>query len=129
VNRARAAYLLLAAEHVLDEVHGALVERRHVHLALLGQHVVDVQLALHLALELAPGHGDLALRVVLVDGSAIPTTQAVLEILSPIVICHPGEASRGWQLVARVGVAVRAPLGLDVGGLELALDQLLCLGT
>jgi hypothetical protein len=86
-------YLLLTAEHVLDEVHGALVERRHVHLALLGEHVVDVQLALDLALELTPGDGDLALRIALVNGGTIPTTETILEILLPAVAHHPGEAS------------------------------------
>ena len=50
------AYLLLASEELLDKVHGALAERRQVQLALLRQDVVQVELALHRALELTAGH-------------------------------------------------------------------------
>ena len=49
-------YLLLAADHLTQEVHRAVVVWRQVYLALNGQHVVHIQLALHGVRELASAH-------------------------------------------------------------------------
>ncbi len=54
-------YLLLSGEDLFDVVHGAVIHRRHVELTLLGEDVVDVELALHDALKLASGDSDLLL--------------------------------------------------------------------
>jgi hypothetical protein len=78
----KAAYLSLPTEEVLDEVHGALGERREVHLPLLCEHIVDVQLALDPALELAPGHCYLPwLSLGLVVATKTATTSSIFLVL------------------------------------------------
>ena len=43
----RDGYLLLASDQLIDELHGAVLEGRQVELALLGEDVEQVKLALH----------------------------------------------------------------------------------
>ena len=81
------SYLLLASEQLLDEVHGALGQRRQVQLALLAQDVEQVELALHRALELAPRHGHLVRGIVSpIANTTNAPTSCVLEVLVVITV-------------------------------------------
>ena len=81
------SYLLLASEQLLDEVHGALGQRRQVQLALLAQDVEQVELALHRTLELAPCHGHLVRGVVSPIANTTDTpTSCVLEVLVVVTV-------------------------------------------
>ena len=81
------SYLLLASEQLLDEVHGALGQRRQVQLALLAQDVEQVELALHRALELAASHGHLFRGVVSpIANTPNAPTSCVLEVLVVVTV-------------------------------------------
>ena len=81
------SYLLLSSEQLLDEVHGALGHRRQVQLALLAQDVVEVELALHCALELAARHGHLLRSVVsTIAHASHASTSGVPEVLTHVVV-------------------------------------------
>ena len=81
------SYLLLSSEQLLDEVHGALGHRRQVQLTLLAQDVVEVELALHCALELAARHGHLLRSVVsTIAHASHASTSGVPEVLTHVVV-------------------------------------------